>query len=156
MKSILFAFVLIPIASVSCPLEGYWKSNEEMTLESMKKAEGLTEPQLNLFSNNFFGKLYLKIECNKFVSVYEDWIETTEYTLISFNENEVVTKYFSDVEGEVEKTSKLEGKCYSMGVLNDKFKEYFCPIGESDFEAAIEESLNLKSLQESENESCKK
>jgi hypothetical protein len=42
-------------------LFGVWKSNEEMTLDSMNKAEGLTEKARELLENDFFGILLLNI-----------------------------------------------------------------------------------------------
>lgn len=117
----------------SCPLEGYWRSDAERTLSSFRQAQGVSEKQKELFENNFFGKLYMHIECERFTAVMEGWHEITEYERVTSSDEVVVIKFNSEIEGEVVRKAVIEGACYSLAVNEGQFKEYFCPITKREF-----------------------
>ncbi len=122
--------------SNACPLEGYWKSDEPKTLESFSKAENVTPKQKEVFENNFFGKLYMHIECNQFTAVMDEWIETSEYDLVSSTGSAVTIRYHSEIEGEVVREAKIVGSCYTLEINEGQFLEYFCPISEEAYNKA--------------------
>ncbi|MGX5172501.1 hypothetical protein ACUR5C_00570 [Aliikangiella sp. IMCC44653] len=133
---LMFLFVAVKVSA--CPLEGYWKSNEEKTLASFRQAKNSTEKQKALLSEDFFGKLYIQFECEKFTAVLEDWVETYSYALVSATDKNVTFKYSSELEGEVVREATIEGDCYSLSINDGQFKEYFCPITPKAFSEAIE------------------
>jgi hypothetical protein len=130
-------FLVLPLKVVGCPLEGYWKSDEEKTLASFHQAKDTTPKQKELFENNFFGKLYMHIECKKFTSVMEDWVETGKYDLVSSSDKSVTIKYTSETEGEVVREATIEDDCYSLEINGGQFKEYFCPVSAEAYNKAI-------------------
>lgn len=132
----------LPLQAVSCPLEGYWKSDEEKTLVSFRQAKNSTSKQKKLFENNFFGKLYMHIQCKKFITVMDDWIETTQYDLLSSSSKSVTIRYSSELEGEVVREVTIDGDCYFLEVNGGQFKEYFCPISEKAYSKAIKSAHN--------------
>lgn len=130
-------FLVLPFKVIGCPLEGYWKSNEEKTLASFRQAKGATSKQKEIFEKNFFGKLYTHIGCSKFTSVMADWIETSNYELVSSSSKSVTIRYTSDLEGEVVREATIEGSCYSIEINDGQFKEYFCPVSAEAYNKAI-------------------
>lgn len=127
----------MPLQVIACPLEGHWRSNEEKTLASFRQAKDATQKQRELFENDFFGKLYMHIECKKFTSVMDDWIETSKYDLVSSSSKSVTIRYNSELEGEVVREAIIEGDCYSLEVNGGQFKEYFCPVSAEAYNKAI-------------------
>ncbi len=121
-------FLVLPLKVAGCPLEGYWKSDEEKTLASFRQAKDVTAKQKEIFENKFFGKLYMHIECKRFTSVMEDWVETSKYDLVSSSDKFVTIRYTSEIEGEVVREATIEGNCYSLEINGGQFKEYFCPV----------------------------
>ena len=113
---------------MACPLEGYWKSNEPKTLESMRRAIDLPEKARKLFENNFFGKLHAHIECNRFTTVLDGEVQSSEYEIIRLESNVYRLKSYSEILGDIEQTLRVEGACYSLEISQGKFREYFCPI----------------------------
>jgi hypothetical protein len=129
--------ILFSIHAGACPLEGYWKSDEQKTLDSFRKAEDATDKQKDLFENGFFGKLYIHYECTKFTSAMDGALETRSYELISSNNNTVTVKYGDEIKGEVVREIQIEGECYSLPVNEGQFREYFCPISKEAYNRAI-------------------
>jgi len=140
LRTLIFILLFASLKANACPLEGYWKSNEEKTLASFSHAENVTEKQREFFTDNFFGKLYMHIECKKFTSVMEDWIETSNYELVSSSEKTVTIKYISELEGEVVREATIESECYSLLINGGQFKEYFCPISAKAYNKAIKDA----------------
>ncbi|ROS01338.1 hypothetical protein EDC56_1773 [Sinobacterium caligoides] len=135
---LLIAILLVlPLRVIGCPLEGYWKSDEEKTLASFRQAKDVTPKQMEVFENNFFGKLFMHIECRKFTSVMDDWIEISSYELVSSSSKSVIIRYTSELEGEVVREAKIEGNCYSLEINGGQFKEYFCPVSAKAYNKAI-------------------
>lgn len=130
-------FLALSLQAISCPLEGYWKSDEGKTLSSFRQAKNATPKQKELFKNNFFGKLYMHIECKKFTSVMDGWIETTTYDLVSSSSKSVTIRYSSELEGEVVREATIDGDCYSLEVNGGQFEEYFCPVSEKAYNKAV-------------------
>ena len=133
MKFVATIIVLIfslNLKAEECPLEGYWKSHEAKTLESLKAAKNVSDKHKQLFENNFFGKLFMHIECDKFTAIMEDWQEVSKYTVIKASKESVTIKYNSTLEGIVEREALITGECYSLEINNNQFREYFCPVTE--------------------------
>lgn len=110
-----------------CPLNGIWKSNERMTLDSMNTHGKVTEKQRELFENSFFGNLEIEVSCNQFTSTYEDAVWTVEYQIVEVSGNRVTTRYHDSLTNEVvEMTIIIENDCYSLPIGSLGFREYFC------------------------------
>ena len=123
------------VLAEDCPMNGYWTSNEEMTLSSFNEVKNATQKQKEIFSKDFFGKLYIHTECNKFTVIMDDWKEVSEYKLISVDGNSVKISYL-EFPGDTEPTVKeaiFEGECYSVPINGGQFREYFCPITEQTY-----------------------
>ena len=118
------------------PLLGFWKSNEALTIESMRETEGITDKIKAVFEDNFFGKLIVEYRDQDFRAMYEDpkdnidefekyhpykiLDKTDEYYLVEsydllLNKNEIKKVYRA-------------GKCYYVLISKWNFREYFCPI----------------------------
>lgn len=132
------AFALLPEVARSCPLEGYWRSDEAKTLASLSQAKDLTEAQRTLLTDDFFGKLFIHMECDRFTSVYEDFIQSSSYELLSSSKSQIRFKYHNDFEGEVVSTATIEGDCYWVPIVGGSVREYFCPIEEWEYTSARE------------------
>ncbi len=129
--------LVLPLKVISCPLAGYWKSDEEKTLASFRQVIGATQKQKEVFENNFFGNLYIHIECEKLTSVMDDWMETKDYELVSFTDESVIISYASILEGVVTLEATIENDCYFIDVMGGQFKEYFCPVSADAYSGAI-------------------
>ena len=145
MRYIAILFFIIPqivTANEDCPLYGYWKSNEKLTLESFAKAKDKTKKQEELFGSNFFGRLVNFIECKQFTYALEGWSETTSYELISANESEVVVKHIEfpgdDEPTIIEAHLSEDGNCYSIPINGGQFMEYFCKSDEEAYNKALQ------------------
>lgn len=136
--TVLTAILLVlPLTVISCPLEGYWKSDEEKTLASFRQALNATQEQKEVFEKNFFGNLYVHFECDSFTSVLDDWIETSNYELVTVADEFVVIRYTSILEGVVTLEATMENDCYFIDVMGGQFKEYFCPVSADAYSGAI-------------------
>lgn len=130
-------FLTLPLKLIACPLEGYWKSDEAKTLASFHQAKDATPKQKELFENNFFGKLYMHIECRNFTFVMDNWIASSKYDLVSSSSESVTIRYTSEFMGEVTSKATIEGDCYSIKINGGQFKEYFCPVSAKEYNKAI-------------------
>ena len=141
---IIFIIVLLPLKAFSkeCPLEGYWLSNEALTFESIANNANLSPETTNLFSNNFFGKLYIRIDCKEFTNVYIDYIETTEFKIISTS-NSQVTMQLEELGETIDKIFMLHGNCFSVQASSGEYREYFCPITKDKFDQALKTAKAL-------------
>lgn len=138
MRVLLIIIMLVPslgFAGQNCPLNGYWKSHEKKTLESLSKAKNVTEKQQKIFGSDFFGKLVMFVECGQFTSALEGWGETTRYETISTTRDKVVIQYieFPDDKDPTEKEIHLHGGCYSVPINGGQFREYMCSSSQSAF-----------------------
>jgi hypothetical protein len=136
--------VLLPLVAMiatteACPLQGYWKSNEKLTIESFRKSLNPTEKQKKLFENKFFGKLFVHIDCSEFTSVMDGWSETVPYAVVSSSNESVVVHYKStgEVSQEIDIEAKIEGECYSLPINGGQFREYFCPVSKEAYNNAF-------------------
>lgn len=135
-KSFLTILFIVPFygsitLADNCPIAGTWKSNEEKTLENMKKVE-LTEKQISLLSNNFFGELIVEIDCEGFTSFYEGQQESIKFKKLEVNGNVYTSTYYDELFGEeVTRSITLEGDCYSLLLEGLGFSEVFCRTEES-------------------------
>jgi len=112
----------------NCRIAGVWKSNEELTLKNMEKAQ-LTEKQRKLFSNNFFGKLVLNYTCKGFTSTFEGKIDTYEFLSMSESGDTVTTEYYDPFyKQNMKRTAVISGNCYSIALEHLGFDEVFCRI----------------------------
>ena len=143
---LLLSFPYAVPAGDECPLYGYWKSNEQLTLESFASAKNKTKKQEEIFGSGFFGKLVVFIECHQFTSALEGWIETTPYELVSANESEVVIEYLefpSDKESSIKKAYLSQnGECYSIPISGGQFMEYFCKSNVKAYNKALQPTAN--------------
>ena len=124
----LLLFPCIALAGETCPLNGYWQSDEKQTLESFYNSANKTEKQIELFSKGFFGQLVVKIECGQFISALEGWSETTPYEIIEKGNNKLTISYIELPNDEVptKKELHLHGQCYSVTVIGGQFREFMC------------------------------
>ncbi|WP_220815882.1 hypothetical protein [Pseudomonas paralcaligenes] len=135
-RALTIVLLLVSAHASTCPLEGYWKSHEEKTLASFRSAKDTTAKQREILTKNFFGKLFIHIECDKFTTVMDGWMQTSSYKLLSSPETAVTIQYHSDLEGNVMSEAVIEDKCYSAPVNSGQFKEYFCPVNAEEFNKA--------------------
>ena len=117
-------------------LIGTWKSDEQKTLASIHSVEGITKEAIDLFENDFFGKLLIHYktdeyrnyipgetddleEFNKYypykvLKKYREYIEISSYSAL-LEDYEVVKHYW-------------EKDCYYVYTSKWQFKEYFCKV----------------------------
>ncbi|MHC9511182.1 hypothetical protein [Kangiella sp. M94] len=110
-------------------LVGTWKSNEELTVQSMERTIGIPEKSREAFRNDFFGKLTIKVKKNTF-SAYFDGKQLEldmEYEVTKINNNSFLIKSYSkQTEDITEQKITIEGDCYYTLVSDWQFREYFC------------------------------
>lgn len=136
-----YLLILIMFASVSayasgeCPLNGYWQSNEKMTVESLYSSKTTTQNQREILGKDFFGKLVVFIECNQFTSALDGWSETTEYEIVSIGKDQLVIRYieFPDDIKPTDKEIQIHGNCYSIPINGGQFREYMCKSSKAAF-----------------------
>lgn len=138
--TIIFLTLLTDVQAEECPLSGYWKSDEAKTLISFKAADKVTQKQKELLTNNFFGKLFVHIDCKTFTSVFEGRKETSEYIIVDASKEKVVMRYDSALKGVNEMVATIEGPCYSVLINDGQFREYFCPSTEQAYNKAVQQS----------------
>ena len=117
-------------------LIGFWKSNEKMTLESMRSTPGITKEAKAIFNNNFFGKLIIEYKSDTYRSLYEnekdnpkEFYQYQPYKVIEVTDKYYVTESYSDLLGENEKQKLYRvGECCYAYVTKWNFKEFFCRI----------------------------
>ena len=130
---LILSAVSIPVTASSVPkwLAGTWKSNEEKTLEDMRKHPEITEKAKKLFTNHFFGRLVI-IYKNEEAAWYligdnPEKLEFIRYQAFPSGNNSVTFKFFDKTFGEkAGSTIYRDGDCYYMFTSKWKFKEYFC------------------------------
>ncbi len=148
MKQLYFIVFLILLTSCAkapkSELLGVWKSNEELTIESMNSIVGVTQKAKDIFENDFFGHLIAEYketearayfdnceeECektNNCGSVCDDFKKFTPYELIEETDSYFIIQNYDELLSEdVEKTLYREDQCYYMLFSKWKIKEYFC------------------------------
>lgn len=81
MRYIVIIVILIFMISISATSHsgeeftrhlGKWKSNEELTLKSMRAKSNIPEKMKSFFSDNFFGKLVHEVKKDTFSSYLQD------------------------------------------------------------------------------------
>ena len=115
-------------------LLGYWKSDEQKTLESMRVTPGVTDKAKELFENNFFGKLVVEYKEDTYRAKYVDEEDNLEefykyypYKVIEVNEDYYLVESYSQLLGENEiKKIYKDGDCYYVLISKWSFREYFC------------------------------
>ncbi|THB69385.1 MAG: hypothetical protein D6B27_00560 [Gammaproteobacteria bacterium] len=91
-----FLYSVASYANQDCPLKGYWKPNEDMTLESFYQSTKRTREQEMLFKYDFFGRLVIYADCSNLYAIIEGFVFIEPYKIISINENaiEISSKEF--------------------------------------------------------------
>lgn len=109
-------------------IAGVWKSNGELTLKNMEKAQ-LTEKRRKLFSKNFFGKLVLDYTCKGFTSTFEGKVDTYQFLSMSESGDTVTTEYYDPFNKQnLKRTASFESNCYSIPLEHLGFDEIFCRV----------------------------
>jgi len=138
MYRIILAISTLPILGCSNDthqdLLGYWKSNEQKTLESMRNTPGITEEAKEMFTGNFFGKLVIEYKKDTYRALYENEEENPKefyqyqpYKVLKVTNEYYLTESYSDLLEEIEiKKLYKEGDCYYVFTSKWNFKEYFC------------------------------
>ena len=112
-------------------LFGVWKSNEEMTLDSMNQVDGVTEKARELLEDDFFGNLVVEYREKETRAINEkDDFDTgfLPYEVLEVSEDRIRIKESSEILGETETTIYPEGDCYYVIVSKFEFREYFCRV----------------------------
>jgi hypothetical protein len=116
------------LASDACPIEGRWKSNEEKTLDNMRRAN-LTDRQWEILGNGFFGRLVLDMDCKGFISYFDGEVSEVSFEKVVVRGNRVTASYYDlDREKEICRTVVIEQNCYSMKLPGLNFSEVFCRV----------------------------
>ncbi|WP_410497893.1 hypothetical protein [Chitinibacter sp. S2-10] len=135
--ALLFALVLQPACSkeLETQMLGKWQSNEEKTLDDMRKTKDIPARTRKFFENNFFGRLILVIREGESSSYFADDknlnIEFAPYEIIKKGDNYLIIKDFNSVLNKIEEQQWFfEKDCMYTYVSKWKFREYFCPRNE--------------------------
>lgn len=112
---------------------GKWKSNAQLTLESVFVTEGITSRTRAFFEKDFFGHLVVEIREQESRTLdprdnYDSGYEPYEVLEVS---NEFVrikawSNFFQDYD---ERILYLDGDCYYEIFAEFKFRQYFCRHG---------------------------
>ena len=117
-------------------LLGYWKSNEQKTLESVRNTPGITDKAKKIFNNNFFGKLIIEYKIDTYRALYEndeenpkEFYQYQPYSLLEVTNEYYLAESYNDIleEKEIQKLYK-DGDCYYVFTSKWNFKEYFCRV----------------------------
>jgi hypothetical protein len=112
---------------------GKWKSNAQLTLESVFLTKGMTPQTRAFLESDFFGHLEVEIresdsrttdERDSYDSGYEPYevLEVSE----EFVRIKAWSNFFQDYD---ERTLYLDGDCYYEIFAEFKFRQYFCRHG---------------------------
>ena len=140
MRFVATLLFLLPFSAISVQatasdtpnwLIGKWKSNEEKTLEDLKKHPEINEEAKKLFTNNFFGRLVIiyrkKSTAWYFIDEKPEKLEFINYQTVLTENNSVTFKFFNKTLGkDTGRTIYREGNCYYALTEKWNFKEYFC------------------------------
>ncbi len=140
MKYLTYILIIVSFsvsAKENCPLNGYWKSNEAMTLESFSKLNNVTKKQKEILGNDFFVKMYVFIECEQFTTVMDDWKETSPSQIVSVDKDSIKVKY-KEFPTDIEPTIKevvIKDDCYSIPIkiTSGQFNEFFCKTSKESY-----------------------
>ena len=137
LKLILIIFLLPSCSGVKKnTLVGIWKSNEEMTLKSMRETPGISEKARALFQHEFFGKLINEYGTKTAKTYFENPSDNYEgidkpspYKIIEeTNEYYIISSYNNFLKKHESITLYKAENCYYVLVSKWKFREYFCRI----------------------------
>jgi hypothetical protein len=118
-------------------LLGVWKSNEEMTLASMRATPGVTKKAKDIFENDFFGRLIIEYKIDSYRARYEDEEDNIDefhhyypYRVLDRGDNYYIleTRIPLVKDNLRQKTIYMDGECYYQLVSRWNFREYFCRI----------------------------
>lgn len=109
---------------------GKWKSNEQLTLQSVNRTPGLSARSRALLENDFFGHLETEIRESESRTIsekdnYDSGFEPYEVLEVSddFVRIKAWNNFFQDYD---ERILYLEGDCYYEIFKQFKFRQYFC------------------------------
>ena len=112
---------------------GKWKSNAQLTLESVFVTEGITSRTRAFFENDFFGHLVVEIREKESRTFdprddYDSGYEPYEVLEVSkeFIRIKAWSNFFKDYD---ERVLYLDGDCYYEIFAEFKFRQYFCRHG---------------------------
>jgi hypothetical protein len=113
-------------------LTGFWKSNKEMTLESMNSVEGIPPKVKEALEGDVFGRLYAEYTATEYRVWFEgeeDDLDTIEFAkfkvLVRSEEYWIISE--ESAEGEfIENKIFWKDGCYALMVPRWAFREYFC------------------------------
>ena len=112
---------------------GKWRSNAELTLESLDGIEGISPQTRAFLANDFFGHLVIEIREDESRTVdarddYDSGFEPYEVLEVAdkFVRINAWSNFFQDYD---ERVLYLEGNCYYEIFVEFKFRSYFCRQG---------------------------
>jgi hypothetical protein len=116
-------------------LHGKWQSNEEKTLDDMRKTKDIPAKTRAFFENNFFGRLILIIRKGESASYFSDDknpnTQFTPYEISKTGNDYLIIKDFNSVLNKFEEQQWFfDGRCMYTYISKWKFREYFCPVNE--------------------------
>jgi len=133
--AVLVLFFCSGIATAS-DLVGFWQSNKELTLKSMRETKGITPEASKLFGGDFFGQLIIEYRNDSYRALFikpEDNVEALEkyygYKIVEETEGFYLIESYDPLleKNEIKKLYKA-GNCNYLLVSRWQFKEYFCKI----------------------------
>lgn len=112
---------------------GKWKSNAQLTLESVVVTEGITPQTRAFLERDFFGHLVVEIRENdsRTTNERDDYDSGFEpYEVLEVTNDYIRIKawsnFFQDYD---ERILHLDGDCYYEIFAGFKFRQYFCRYG---------------------------
>ena len=112
---------------------GKWRSNAQLTLESVIVTEGITPQTRAFLENDFFGYMVVEIRENESRTTnekdnYDSGYEP--YEVLEITDDYIRIKAWSNFfQNYDERKLYLDGECYYEIFAEFKFREYFCRHG---------------------------
>ncbi len=125
---ILLAIAILIISQMAHAnsLLGNWKSDEERTLQEVRKIFAMPKKVRDLFENNFFGNLEFQFTENKIYSELDGKKYEEPYEVISYTDKSITIKSWSILLQEDEETTYyIEGEAIYVIISKYNFREYF-------------------------------
>ena len=108
------------------PLLGKWQSDEERTLQEVKKVVDMPKVARDLLENNFFGKLIFEFTETKIYSEFDENKSEDIYEVVRIKDDSVIIKVWSELLQEDEKiTYHIEGETIYVITTKYNIREYF-------------------------------
>jgi len=130
--------VLISFSMAGCgspehqAIIGIWKSDAELTLQSMHEAADLPPQARSRFENDFYGHLVVEYRVDTVRARFDNIDYDTgyqPYEVIVVSDGKIVTREWNEILQVFEtSTTFIDGECIYGLSAEYAFREYFCPL----------------------------